>query len=212
MIEIKSFTFNPFQENMYVLSDKTKECIIIDPGCYTPQEEAQLSQYIEVEGLKPVRLINTHCHIDHVVGNAYVSKSYGLELEAHQLETPILESIEMQAKYYGFEIKTSPKIMHYIDEKTEITFGESTLKSLFTPGHCPGELSFYNEAQKFIIGGDVLFQLSIGRTDLPGGDHATLINSIKEQFFPLGDDYIVHPGHGPSTNIGFERANNPFLQ
>ena len=180
--------------------------------CYTTQEEAQLSQYIEERALKPVRLINTHCHIDHVVGNAYVANTYGLKLEAHRLEIPVLASIEMQAKYYGFDVKPSPEIAHYIDEETVITFGESSLKSLFTPGHCPGELSFYCEEQKFIIGGDVLFQLSIGRTDLPGGDHPTLINSIKEQFFPLGDDYIVYPGHGPSTNIGFEKEHNPFLR
>ena len=212
MIEVKSFTFNPFMENSYVLHDESKECIIIDPGCSNSEEEKVLTEYISSKQLKPVRLINTHCHIDHIVGNAFVSGKYNLELEAHKLEIPILASTEMQAQYFGFSINRSPDIKHFIEEGDKIVFGNTTLDTLFTPGHCPGEVSFYNKDQKFIIGGDVLFQLSIGRTDLPGGDHATLIDSIKTKFFTLGDDYIVHTGHGPSTNIGFEKANNPFLQ
>ena len=212
MIEVKSFTFNPFMENSYVLHDESKECIIIDPGCSNAEEEKALSEYISSNQLKPVRLINTHCHIDHIVGNAFVASKYNLDLEAHKLEIPILASTEMQAQYFGFSINKSPDIKHFIEEGDKIVFGNTSLDTLFTPGHCPGEVSFYNKDQKFIIGGDVLFQLSIGRTDLPGGNHATLIESIKTKFFTLGDDYIVHTGHDPSTNIGFEKANNPFLQ
>ena len=212
MIEIQCFTFNPFQENTYILYDKTKECIIIDPGCFNESEESQLTNFVKEQSLKPVRLINTHCHIDHIVGNAFVSKTYDLDLEANELEIPVLASTEMQGKYFGFEINKSPEIKKFIKEGDIIKFGESSLKTIFTPGHCPGELSFYNDAQKFIIGGDVLFQMSIGRTDLPGGDYNTLIKSIKEKFFTLGDDYVVYSGHGPSTNIGFEKEHNPFLQ
>ena len=212
MIEVKSFTFNPFMENSYVLHDQTGECIIIDPGCSSAEEENTLSEYITSNELKPVRLINTHCHIDHIVGNAFVSNTYKLDLEAHKLEIPVLASTEMQAQYFGFSIKKSPDIKHFLEEGDQICFGNSSLDTLFTPGHCPGEVSFYSKEDKFIIGGDVLFQLGIGRTDLPGGDYATLIDSIRNKFFTLEDDCTVYAGHGPSTNIAFEKANNPFLQ
>lgn len=212
MIEVKSFTFNPFMENSYVLYDETKECIIIDPGCSNAEEEKILSEFISSNDLKPVRLINTHCHIDHIVGNAFVSNKYNLDLEAHKLEIPILASTEMQAQYFGFSINKSPEIKIFLEEGDKVYFGKSSLDILFTPGHCPGEISFYSKEDKFIIGGDVLFQLGIGRTDLPGGDYATLIETIKTKFFSLEDDCIVYSGHGPSTNIAFEKANNPFLQ
>lgn len=209
---IRKFTFNAFQENTFVLSDDTKECIIFDPGCSTPDEEAQLKVYINELELTPVRLINTHCHIDHVLGNKFVSETWDLPLEAHAGEVPVLESGIQVSQMYGIAYTPSPPIAKYIEAGDEIQFGKAVLQSYFTPGHSPASLSFFHAESKNLIAGDVLFYGSIGRTDLPGGNFDTLIKSIKEQLFPLGDDVIVHPGHGPSTSIGFEKENNPFLQ
>lgn len=211
MIQISSFAFNPFQENTYVLHDETKECIIIDPGCYTPLEQAELSTFIENENLKPVRLILTHCHIDHILGCNYISERYNLILETNKIEMPVFEHAERAAAIFGVRLEKPPAPGKFIDERDEIKFGKSSLKILFTPGHSPGSLCFYNNDQKFVIAGDVLFQGSIGRTDLPGGNFDTLISSIKEKLFPLGDDFTVYPGHGSETTIGFEKTNNPFL-
>jgi glyoxylase-like metal-dependent hydrolase (beta-lactamase superfamily II) len=212
MITIHSFTFGPFQENSYILFDETKECIIIDPGCYDDQERDELADFILTRNLKPVKLINTHCHVDHVFGNAFVAKKYNLALEIHRIEIATLAMFLPTAKMYGLDAEESPEPTVFWDEGDQIKFGSSTLKILFTPGHAPGHVVFYNEEQKFIIAGDVLFNGSIGRTDLPGGDYDTLINSIKNKLFPLGDDYVVYNGHGPETQIGKERATNPFLQ
>ncbi len=212
MTLVANFSFNPFQENTYVLYDDTKECIIIDPGCYTAAERTQLKEFIAEAGLKPVRLINTHCHIDHVFGNKFVADTYGLTLEIHQGELIVLESMEMVCRQYGIpDIQISPAPGKYLAEGDEIKFGNTTLKALYTPGHSPASLSFYCEESNFVIAGDVLFQNSIGRTDLPGGDMNTLLTSIRQQLFPLPDDVRVYPGHGPATTIGYEKANNPFL-
>lgn len=209
---IRKFTFNAFQENTFVLSDDSNECIIFDPGCSNAQENQELKTYVEKVGLTPVRLINTHCHIDHVLGNKFVSDTWQLPLEAHAGEVPVLESGLQVSQMYGIAYTPSPPIAKYIEAGEDVKFGNSTLKTYFTPGHSPASLSFYHEQSKNLIAGDVLFYGSIGRTDLPGGNFDTLIKSIKEQLFPLGDDVIVHPGHGPSTSIGFEKDNNPFLQ
>ena len=211
MIQISSFAFNPFQENTYVLYDETKESIIIDPGCYTPLEQAELSTFIENEGLKPVRLILTHCHIDHNLGCKYISERYKLVSEANKIEMPVFQNAERAAAIFGIRLEKPPAPGKFIDEKDVIKFGNSSLEILFTPGHSPGSLCFYNNEQKFVIGGDVLFHGSIGRTDLPGGNFDTLISSIKEKLFSLDDDVTVYPGHGQETTIGFEKANNPFL-
>ena len=211
MIQVASFTFNPFQENTYVLHDDTKACIIIDPGCYTQLEKDQLVQHIEQNDLKPVRLINTHCHIDHVFGNKFIAEKYDLTLEIHEGEVPVLNMLLPTANMYGVPVEPSPAAGNYLKEGDFLTFGESQMKILFTPGHSPASISFYSEADKFVIAGDVLFRGSIGRTDLMGGDFDTLIKSIKTQLFPLGDDVVVYSGHGPETTIGYEKANNPFL-
>ncbi len=211
MIQIAAFPFNPFQENTYVLYDETKECIIIDPGCYTPLEQAELSTFIENENLKPVRLILTHCHIDHILGCKYISENYNLVSETNKVEMQVFENAERAAAIFGIRLEKPPAPGKFIDENDVIKFGNSELKILFTPGHSPGSLCFYNSEQKFVIGGDVLFHGSIGRTDLPGGNFDTLISSIKEKLFPLGNDFTVYPGHGPETTIGFEKENNPFL-
>ncbi len=211
MISIHSFVFGPFQENTYLLFDESKECIIIDPGCYDDRERAQIADFIEKNKLKPVKLINTHCHLDHVFGNGFIADNYQLKLEINKLDKPVLDSFLTTCKLYGLNASPSPQPSIYLNEGDVITFGNSTLEILFTPGHSPGSITFYEGKQKIAIVGDVLFYGSIGRTDLPGGDFETLINSIKNKLFPLGDDYTIYNGHGPSTTIGFERMNNPFL-
>ncbi|MBT8189831.1 MAG: MBL fold metallo-hydrolase [Bacteroidia bacterium] len=208
---IKTFTFNDFQENTFILYDDTKECIIVDPGCNAPTERNALIRFIEENELKPVRLVNTHCHIDHVLGNAFVAKTYDLKLESHQGEKIVLDNMVMMANMYGIPYDRSPDIEVFPDEGQELTFGKTRLKILYTPGHSPASISFFHEASKQLIAGDVLFQRSIGRTDLPGGDFNTLINSIKSKYYPLGDDVVVYPGHGPTTTVGEERRMNPFL-
>lgn len=211
MIHVASFTFNPFQENTYVLYDESKECIIIDPGCYTPNEQKQLKAFITKEGLNPVRLINTHCHLDHICGNAFIAEEYGLKLEAHEGEKVVLDASVAHGKMYGFDFEPSPAISTYLKESEQIQFGNSTLDILYTPGHSPASISFYCKEDGFVIAGDVLFFMSIGRTDLPGGNHQTLLQSIREQLFALPEETVVYNGHGQSTKIGFEKVNNPFL-
>jgi glyoxylase-like metal-dependent hydrolase (beta-lactamase superfamily II) len=212
MCNVAIFTFNPFQENTYVLFDETNECIIIDPGCYTKEERDTLKNFINEKKLKPVRLILTHSHIDHVLGNWFIADEYGLELEMHRNEVSGLVAAPHYGRaMYGIIMQPSPEPKHFIEEGDVIEFGNTQLKALFTPGHSPASLSFYCETGNFVIAGDVLFYQSIGRTDLPGGNFETLIDSIKTKLYPLGDDVKVFPGHGPETTIGFEKQHNPFL-
>jgi hydroxyacylglutathione hydrolase len=212
MCEIAIFTFNPFQENTYVLFDETKECIIIDPGCYTAPERQQLQSFITERGLKPVRLINTHSHIDHILGNWFVAEEYNLKLEMHRDEVAGLVAAPEYGKIYGIQMQPSPEATVFLTEADTIIFGNTSLSILLTPGHSIASLSFYCKEGNFVIGGDVLFKGSIGRTDLPNGDFDTLINSIKTKLFTLADDVQVFPGHGDSTTIGEEKATNPFLK
>ena len=211
MISVQSFTANPYQENAYVLFDESNECIIIDPGAYTSQEQNELSHFIESSQLKPVKLLNTHCHIDHVLGNAFVHSMYGLLPEFHSLELELLHAIPGYAPQMGIRYELSPLPETFLPETGNITFGQSSLELIFAPGHSPGHLCFYSPADNFLIGGDVLFYQSIGRTDLPGGNHQQLVDNIKHKLFNLPTDCVVYPGHGPSTQIGFEKAHNPFL-
>lgn len=211
-MEVKSFTFNPFSENSYVLYDDTRECIIIDPGCYDETEQKTLLNFIKQEGLKPRHLLNTHCHIDHIFGNKLIAEVFDLPLQAHIKEEPVLASGPKLANLYAMNYSESPAIGRFISEVDKISFGNTQLEIRFTPGHSPGSIVFMHHESKTLIGGDVLFFDSIGRTDLPGGDHDTLINSIHEQLFTLDDDWTVHCGHGPSTTIGRERRYNPWLR
>lgn len=212
MTQVHFFAFSPFAENTYILYDETKECIIIDPGCYTPEERKQLSDFIAANDLAPVRLINTHCHLDHVFGNRYVAETYKLSLEIHEGELPVLESVPVVAQMYGIpNVQQSPDPDQYIYEGDVIQFGNSKLTVLFTPGHSPASVSFYCEKEHFIIGGDVLFQGSIGRTDLPGGNFDTLMQSIFNHFLTLPDNTIVYSGHGNPTTVGAEKTGNPFI-
>ncbi len=211
MIHIKGFTFNPFQENTYVLVAGNKECIIVDPGCYAPEERLQLQQYIDNNGLKPVMLLNTHGHLDHVFGNKWVFDTYGLKPHIHELDLPLLQAAPTIGKGYGVPLDPSPEPEAFLHDNQEIPFGGGTLKVIFAPGHAPGHVCFYNEADNWLVGGDVLFQMSIGRTDLPGGDYNTLVRSIHTRLFTLPDETIVYSGHGPETSIGSEKMNNPFV-
>jgi glyoxylase-like metal-dependent hydrolase (beta-lactamase superfamily II) len=213
MIKIQSFTFNGFKENTYVLFDESKKCIIIDPGCYEQNEKLELERFIVDNELEPVKLINTHCHIDHVLGNRFVAEKWSLDLEMHELDLPTLHSVKDYCQLYGFHnYEESPEPSTFLKEGDKMHFGNSSLDVLFTPGHAPGHIVLYSNEQHFVIGGDVLFQMSIGRTDLPGGDYDTLINSIKDKLLPLDEQTKVYSGHGPSTTIGYEKTNNPFLK
>ncbi len=211
MTKVIKFVFSPFQENTYILYDDTRECIIIDPGCYTKKEQDELSHCIEKNALTPVKLLNTHCHLDHVFGNKFVAEKYGLGLECHKGELPVLQYAKVAADMYGVKMEESPQPSKFIAEGEIIEFGETQLLSIFAPGHSPASLCFFCEKDKFLIAGDTLFRLSIGRTDLPGGDYNTLISSIKNNIFPLGDDVVVYSGHMEETTIGFEKEHNPFV-
>jgi len=211
MLQIKNFTFNPFQENTYVLFDETQECIIIDPGCYESDEEEALQSFIASQKLKPVMLVNTHAHIDHVLGNNFVCKTYDLSPVLHQKELPLIEAAPVYGTEWGIAMHPSPAPKSFLKEGDVVRFGKTELKILFTPGHSPGSICLHSEKEKIIISGDVLFYQSIGRTDLPGGDYDTLIKSITEKLFVLDDATKVFSGHGPETNIGFEKKYNPFV-
>ena len=212
MITVKHFTFSPFFENTYVLFDETKNCAIIDPGCYEQYEKEELVNFIENEGLKPVKLLNTHCHIDHVFGNKFIADKYNLQLEIHELDVPTLKWAESAAQAYGLDkYEPSPEPSFFFREGDVIEFGNSKLEVLHTPGHALGHVVFVCQDQKFVINGDVLFQGSIGRTDFPGCSHSDLINSIKTKLFLLDDDFVVYTGHGQETTIGAEKKYNPFL-
>lgn len=212
MIHVKQFTFNEFQENTYVLHDETKECVIIDPGCYKPAEHMMLMDYISSNQLKPVKLLNTHCHIDHVLGNAFVAKKFGLDLYMHEGELFTYKSTSSWASMFGIVMDEIPERRKYITDKDTISFGQTTLQIAFTPGHSIASVCFYNLDEKVAIVGDVLFAGSIGRTDLPGGNFDTLIQSIHQKLMVWPDNMRIYSGHGPATTIGQERKFNPYLQ
>ena len=212
MLNVKRFVFNDFQENTFVLGDDSGACIVIDPGCYTTTEQDELENYILGRGLKLEGIYNTHCHIDHVLGNQFLKDKFGAKLyiPADKREHEVLKLAEVWADSMGLKGYESATPDSYI--KGQIKFGNSILEVLEVPGHAPGHLAFYHAASSFCIGGDVLFRESIGRTDLPYGDYNTLIRSIKEVMFQLPDDTVIYPGHGDSTTIRHEKLTNPFLQ
>jgi len=212
MLTVKQFIFNPVQENTYVLSNEKDACCIIDPGCYFGNERRTLEEYIQEEELSPKFLLNTHCHLDHVFGNKFVFETYNLTLHLHEKERQVLERAPAAGLQWNMPFENYRGDYIFLEEGDTITMDDDALQVLFTPGHSPGSISFYCKAQNFVIGGDVLFRMSIGRTDLPGGDFDTLINSIRQKLFVLPDETIVYPGHGEATTIGFEKKHNPFLQ
>ena len=212
MLSVQPFTFNPVQENTYIVYNDAKECCIIDPGCYFASEEQQLVDFVEANGLKPLYLLNTHCHLDHIFGNRFIHKRYGLTLHLHKLEKQVLDLGPVSGQMWQLPFDNYDGELNYIAEGDTIKLGTEDLEILFTPGHSPGHVCFYSKEHKFLIGGDVLFQGSVGRTDLPGGDFATLEESIKTKLYTLPEDVIVYPGHGDSTTIGEERKTNPFVK
>ena len=211
MLTVKAFTFNPVQENTYILYNEEKDCIVVDPGCYFENERNLLKAFITDHQLAVRYLVNTHCHFDHVFGNRFVAETWKQSLVIHERERLVLDYAPVSAAQFNLPFENYEGEIVYISEGDTIRLGADQLQVLFTPGHAPGHICLYNKEQQFVIGGDVLFRLSIGRTDLPGGNHNTLIRSIREKLFVLPDEVVVYPGHGGTTTIGFEKDNNPFL-
>jgi hydroxyacylglutathione hydrolase len=211
--QVIKLTFGPFQENTYIIYDETLECIVIDPGCSNAAEQAQLIKTIDDMGLKPVRLINTHCHVDHIPGNPLIAETYHIGLEIHPDEVPVLRDAPNFADIFQIEMAgEQPPVRAYINDGDVIRFGKTSLKTLLTPGHSPGSISLYNEPDGYVISGDVLFYRSVGRYDLPGASGPVLFNSIMSRLMILPDDVKVYSGHGTDTTIGSERRHNPFLK
>ncbi|WP_121353771.1 MBL fold metallo-hydrolase [Flavisolibacter nicotianae] len=212
MLTVQPFTFNPVQENTYVLYNEKGDCCIIDPGCYFASEEQALKGFIEQNGLKPVLLLNTHCHLDHIFGNKFIHRTYGLHLHIHPNEKQVLDRGPASGQAWQLPFDNYDGELVFIEEGQTIRIGDDELQVLFTPGHSPGSVSFYDREAKFVISGDVLFQGSVGRTDLPGGDFGILEESIKTKLYALPEDVVVYPGHGESTTIGDEIKTNPFVK
>ena len=210
MLSIQTFVFNSFQENTIVAFDETREAVVIDPGCYVPEERKELDDFIATQMLTVKYLLNTHCHIDHVLGNDHVKEKYNVRLLIHAFDEPVLRAVKTYAPNYGFGLYREALPDQFLKEGDIVHFGNTTLHVLFLPGHSPGHIGFYNSEQKVILSGDVLFEGSIGRTDLPGGNYNTLIDSIHQKLFTLPDDVVVYPGHGRTTTLGEEKVSNPF--
>lgn len=209
---VSGFTFNAFSENTYLLHDATKQCVVVDPGCYDKAEQEALTAFIAAQELQVVLLLNTHCHIDHVFGNQFIIDTYQVPFLIHEADLSVLRAVPTYAPSYGFPHYNPAEPTGFLTPGQPVNFGDTALEVRFTPGHAPGHVVFYHEPTQAVIGGDVLFQGSIGRTDLPGGDYATLIESINTQLLSLPDSVTVYPGHGPATTIGAERRSNPFLR
>ena len=212
MINVKIFTFNPLQENTYILYTDDLECIIVDPGCYFEPEREKLAGFIEKTGLKPTLLVNTHCHLDHVFGNKFIKETYNLDLYIHQGEQVVLEHAPTSGLMWNVPFDNYEGPIHYLVPGKVISLGEESLEILFTPGHSPASVSFYARESGFVIAGDVLFRESIGRTDLPGGSPEVLVKSIMEQLYVLPDETVVYSGHGVPTKIGHEKKHNPYVR
>ena len=208
---IKKFTFNSFQENTYIISSQN-QCMIIDPGCSSKYEKDEIAQYINKNQLDPIVLLNTHCHLDHIFGNQFIAENYNLTPKMHIKDLPLLNKAVEIAKLYNVELDPPPLKVDFIKENDIIQVGKTSWQVIFTPGHAPGHICLLNENDKKLIAGDVIFFMSIGRTDLPGSNHSDLIESIKNKLFVLDDNIEVFCGHGENTSIGFEKMNNPFLK
>ena len=212
MITIKNFVFNTFMVNTFLLFDETREAIIVDAACSDEREEEHLENFLETNSLKLVRNINTHCHIDHILGNSFIENRYGIRPEYHPASEQFLIRAKEIGESYGCRIDRVPNASRFLEDGEMIQWGDSSLKVIYTPGHADGSCSLYNQEQGFVLTGDVLFRDSIGRTDFPTGNFDLLIKSIREKLFTLPDDTEVYPGHGPETEIGYEKLNNPFIR
>jgi len=212
MLHVQSFTFNPVQENTYIVYNDAKQCCIIDPGCYFASEEMALTDFIRNNGLQPVYLLNTHCHLDHIFGNRFIHKIYGLTLHLHRLEEQVLAFGPASGQMWQLPFDNYDGELVFLEEGDVVRLGDEALHVLLTPGHSPGSICFYSKEHQFIISGDVLFEGSVGRTDLPGGNFQTLEESIRTKLYTLPEEVIVYPGHGGSTTIGDEMKTNPFVR
>ncbi|MES2796783.1 MAG: MBL fold metallo-hydrolase [Bacteroidota bacterium] len=211
MISVEVLTFNMFSENTYIVYDETKECVVIDPGCSDYQERMELKSFIDGRGLTVKHLLNTHAHIDHVLGNDFVKKTYGVQYYLHKKDLPLLENNVERAQFYGFPGYVGAEVDVFLEEGDIIKFGKSELEVIFVPGHAPGHVAFISNPDKLCISGDVLFKRSIGRTDFPLCNHDDLIASIRDKIFNLADDMVILPGHGPFTTVGEEKKYNPYV-
>ena len=212
MLQVATFVFSPLQENTYILYNEERVCCVIDPGCYFASERVKLQNFINDHHLEANILLNTHCHLDHVFGNKFVSGTWGLVPHIHAKEKPVLQVAGEYGRMWNLPFDAYEGEVQLLEEGDLVHLGQDELRVLFTPGHAPGHICFYCVQQGFVISGDTLFRMSIGRTDLPYGDHDTLINSIRTKLFTLPDDTIIYPGHGPSTTVGYEKQHNPFLR
>lgn len=212
-MQVHKFTFNAFQENTYIVADEANNCVIIDPGCYTAEERRELFDFIEKNALQPLAVLNTHAHIDHILGNAAVIEKYTIPFYMHQEDLTTLRAVAGYAHLYGFEgYIPSPEPTSYIEDGQILSFGDIRFTVIFGPGHAPGHVAFYSPEENFVINGDILFRGSFGRTDLPGGDFETLRNTLFNIMFKLPEETVVYSGHGPETTIGFEKKNNAIYQ
>lgn len=211
MLSLQSFSFNAFQENTYVIYNEKKQCWIVDPGMYASEEVSQFCKYIDDNNLKPIAIINTHAHLDHIFGVNALKAKYNIPFCIHKSDMPVLKGAAGSAMLFGFRFKDTPTVDEFIPDSTSYQLNTDELEIILVPGHSPGSIAFYSATNKWVISGDALFNGSIGRTDLPGGNHDQLINSIKDKLFTLPEDTVVYSGHGPSTTIGVEKKTNPFL-
>jgi hydroxyacylglutathione hydrolase len=212
MLRVETFTFNDFQENTYLLINDNNQCWIIDPGMYRPAETQHFFDFIQHHKLIPQAVINTHTHIDHIFGVQACLDTFNIPFLIHPKDVPLLNMAPASATLWGLNFSQSPQPTSFLDETKPLAVGTDQLNVRFTPGHSPGSVSFYSADGGWVIGGDVLFSGSIGRTDLPGGNYDTLIDSIKTELMTLPDATLVYSGHGPATTIDRERQHNPFLQ
>ena len=211
MTHVKSFTHNPFQTNSYVCHSNS-EAVIVDASCSNAQEVSEITRYVRSNNLTVRHLLLTHAHIDHILGYSELSKEFNLSWQAHRDTSLWLREAPEQALLYDIQMAPISMPTKWLTVEDRITFGHAQWRIIYTPGHAPGSICFVDDASRFVIAGDVLFQRSIGRTDLLGGDLSTLMKSIFQQLLTLPDDTTVYSGHGPSTSIGLERMENPFLQ
>lgn len=211
-MNIAVLVFNPVQENTYIMWDESMECVVIDAGNFTKEEDATIEEFITSRGLKPVMAINTHGHFDHAMGVEFLKNRFGIPFAVSSQDNYLFDSMGEGTNVYGFTLGKMPKRGDIdLDTTEELHFGNTTLRVIKTPGHTPGQVSLYEERNKVLFTGDTLFKESIGRTDLPGGDYAALMDSILTRIVPLGDEVTVYPGHSSSTTIGHETLYNPFV-
>ena len=211
MLHIHIFRFNPFSENTYVLFNDQKNGVIIDPGNWNEKENEILENFIKEKEISIQNILLTHAHIDHVLGLHWAFDTYKVVVKMHEEEKDVLERNPMSARNYGFDFKPFVGDIELLNEGEKYFIDEDSFEIFHVPGHSPGSIAFYNEAQKFVISGDALFQGSIGRTDLYRGNHEQLLESIRTKLFTLPEETEVYSGHGNATQIGFEKNHNPFF-